>query len=143
VRLQWARAGVEVETKRYQLSMMFAQDGILYGGKYAVGLFSGGQNRVSQFEDSYSCATISPNGGNLWRLCDTTLDAMLAKAKQTYDPKLSIPLYVDIQRKVFGDAPYMIIALRNEYNIYRDGVVSADIPPFAFFADPMKIDVTK
>jgi peptide/nickel transport system substrate-binding protein len=146
VRTNWSAIGIDVSTKRYPLSLMFAPrdaGGILFGGKFDVALFSTGQVMADDYATGFFCREIPPNGTNFSRLCDKLLDGEMDRALATYDPVTAGKLFVDGQRRIFADAPEIVLTLRNEYYPIRDGVIGAHMSPFAFFFDPLTIDVVK
>ncbi len=89
------------------------------------------------------CRNIPPNGTNFSQLCDKPLDAEMDRAARIYDPARAGKLFVDGRRALFEDVPEIVIVLRNEYNAVRDDVAGAHWSPFAFFFDPLTIDVVK
>jgi ABC-type transport system substrate-binding protein len=142
-RESWASIGVDVTTKRYPLSLMFApaeQGGILFGGKFDVALFSNGEVSAADVAGP-KCTEIPPNGTNFSRLCVPALDALTDKANAIYDPAVAGPLYRDIQVRQFELEPWIVLVLRNELWLYRANVTGVKLYPFAYFYDPMTIDV--
>ena len=146
MRADWNAVGVAVTTKRYQLSMMFAQaedGGIVFGGKFDVALFSIGEQSAAEAAVAPLCSRIPPKGTNFSRLCVPAYDALVAKAGATYDPAVAGPLYREAQVRVADLTPAIVLALRNELYLVRDNVAGATIYPFAFFYDPLTLDVVK
>jgi peptide/nickel transport system substrate-binding protein len=146
VRANWSAIGIDVTTKRYPLSLMFGprdQGGILFGGKFDVALFSTGQVTAAEYADGFECRDIPPNGTNVSQLCDPPLDKLVDRALKTYDPSAAGIMFVKAQHDIFVDTPEIVLTLRNEYYPYRDNVTGAHFSPFAFFYDPLTIDVTK
>lgn len=142
-RANWTALGVAVTTKRYPLSLMFApadQGGILFGGKYDVALFSTGEVSAADAAGP-ECKEIPPHGTNFPRLCDPAFDASIERANSIYDSAVAGPLYRAIQVRQFELAPYIILALRNELWLSRTNVSGVKKYPFAYFYDPLTLDV--
>ena len=144
-RQNWAAIGVRVTTKRYPLSLMFApaeQGGILFGGKFDVALFSSGEQSAADAAGP-RCKDVPPHGTNFSRLCSPPLDALIDRANAIYDPAVAGPLYRRVQMRAFDLTPAIVLTLRNELYLARDTVTGARIFPFAFFFDPLTLDVVK
>jgi peptide/nickel transport system substrate-binding protein len=142
-RADWTALGIAVTTKRYQLSLMFApaeQGGILFGGKFDVALFSTGEQSAADAAGP-ECKEIPPHGTNFGRLCDPAFDALIDRANAIYDPAVAGPLYRRIQERQFELVPYIVLALRNELWLNRANVSGVKKYPFAYFYDPLTLDV--
>lgn len=142
-RADWTALGIAVTTKRYQLSLMFApaeQGGILFGGKFDIALFSTGEQTAADGAGP-ECKDIPPHGTNFGRLCDRAFDALIDRANTIYDPAVAGPLYREIQQRQFDLTAYIVLALRNELWLNRANVSGAKLYPFAFFYDPLTLDV--
>jgi peptide/nickel transport system substrate-binding protein len=142
-RADWTALGIAVTTKRYPLSLMFApaeQGGILFGGKFDVALFSTGEQSAADGAGP-ECKDIPPHGTNFGRLCDRAFDTLIDRANSIYDPAVAGPLYREIQVRQFELAPYIVLALRNELWLTRTNVSGVKLYPFAFFYDPLTLDV--
>jgi hypothetical protein len=74
-------------------------------------------------------------------LCVPALEAFVAKAGVRYDPALSGAMYREARVRIADLTPSLELTLRNELYLARDNVVGAAIYPFAFFYDPLTLDV--
>ncbi len=142
-RESWTAIGVDVTTKRYPLSLMFApaeEGGILFGGKFDVALFSYGEQSAADAAGP-ECKEIPPGGSNFGRFCVASFQALVDKAEATYDPVQAGALYREVQVRQSELVPFMVLVLRNELWLYRANVTGVKLYPFAPFYDPMTIDV--
>jgi peptide/nickel transport system substrate-binding protein len=146
IRADWAAIGVDVQTRRYQASILFDSDakvGILMSGKFDAAFFSWGRTRPSLLPSYFTCANIPPHGPGYTRLCDKPLEALFAKYAVTYDPAESVPLARAIQQRMEAVLPIIIVAKRGEYYLMRDNVSGYVPPPFGAFGNMLNVDVTK
>jgi peptide/nickel transport system substrate-binding protein len=144
-RENWSAIGVDVTTKRYPLSLMFAPaeaGGIMFGGKFDVALFSYGEQSAADAAGP-DCKDLPPNGANFGRFCVRSFQALIDQAEATYDPAIAGKLYREIQVNQAELVPFIVLVMRNELWLYRSNVTGAALYPFASFYDPMTIDVTK
>lgn len=146
VRADWNAIGVEVETKRYPLTLMFAtadQGGVLFGSRFDVALYGMTTLESSDLGDSVLCRDRPPNGSNFFNLCDRKLDAITDRADASYDPAVFGPLYERVQQIVAADEPFIVLALGDSYSVYSGAVTGLDIEPFAYFPDFRTLDVIR
>lgn len=124
---------------------MFApaeQGGILFGGKFDVALFSYGEQSAAEAAGP-KCKDIPPNGANFGRFCVASFQALIDTADATYDPVEAGALYREVQVRQSELVPLIVLVMRNELWLDRKNVTGATLYPFAYFYDPMTIDVVR
>lgn len=114
------------------------QGGILFGGKFDVAFY-----RVSEQSAAKAarplCGRMPPKGTNVSRRCVPAYDALVAKADATYDPAKSGAMHREAQGRIAKLVPSIVLTLRNELYLSREGVVGLTLYPFTDFYDPMTL----
>jgi len=88
VRQNLHAVGIDIQTRKYAPATFFApyqQNGIVYGGKWDMTMFSWQSLPVADISNNWECNQIPPNGQNVTHFCNKDLDAMLEALKGTYD----------------------------------------------------------
>ena len=146
VRANWTAVGVEVTTKRYPASFLFApasQGGVLEGGSFGAAFFGLGELRARDLDLYLPCRLAPPNGANYFRFCDARVDRLLARASSAYEESKTRSSFFGVQRIVTDAVPFIVVARLDQYDIARDSVVGAVRGSLAYFFDPLTIDVAR
>jgi peptide/nickel transport system substrate-binding protein len=147
IRADWRAVGIDVETRTYVPSIMFAEGaatGVLAGGKFDAALFSWGQVRAGEFAETFACKNAVPQGTNYGQTCDATLDALFVRYDLSFDAAQSREVAKRIQQRMDELLPLIIIVKRNEYYIERDAVTGLSARAQSpFTASLMTLDVSR
>jgi peptide/nickel transport system substrate-binding protein len=104
--------GIATTYKTFNIGRYYApaaQAGPVMTGDFDLAYvgFAGGSDSDNSY--IYSCATRSPNGFNLARYCNPTVDRLLAKIQDEYDRTKRNALVAEIERIGVTDAPYAFL----------------------------------
>jgi peptide/nickel transport system substrate-binding protein len=103
------RAGVEVTTKNYATSVLFAPDGPLYGGKYDMAWIVDTDGTDPDNLGQVGCDYFPPAGANTYFYCNRKVDALLRDAQIHYDIATRRRDYLEASKILIRDAPYVVV----------------------------------
>ncbi len=124
--------GVTVTIRRFPVTAFVAPDGPLYSGHYQIALFQFIAGYDPDVSDQFACARIPPNGFNKARYCNPALDALAARASQTYDRRSRVQTYRAIERILARDLPldalYQAVSINAFPKALRGQTTAVDTP---------------
>jgi ABC-type transport system substrate-binding protein len=94
--------------------------GPVYGGKFQLALYPFVNGDDPDTTDQFACANVPPRGYNKSRICDPRLDALLSRARSTYDPAGRRSVYAELQRLLAAELPIELIYQRREIDAFSD-----------------------
>jgi len=103
------RIGIEVVTKNYATSVLFAPDGPLYGGKYDMAWIVDTEGTDPDNLGQIGCDYFPPAGANTYQYCDHQVDAYLRDAQVRYDLASRRRDYTEASKILIRDAPFVIV----------------------------------
>jgi peptide/nickel transport system substrate-binding protein len=106
---QLLAAGVHLTIKNYPTSLLFAQNGPLYGGRYDLSLTIDTNAPDPDNEGLWSAAFIPPHGANTSFLADPVLTDTSHRAAHTYDRALRRALYQREEERIHALAPTVFL----------------------------------
>ena len=112
VRQALRTVGIDIQTRKYAPAMFFApyqQNGIVYGGKWDMTIFSWQASPVADISNNWECNQIPPNGQNVSHFCNKDLDAMLEAVKATYDPARQRALLKSELQLIAANVPTIVL----------------------------------
>jgi peptide/nickel transport system substrate-binding protein len=100
-----------------------AMGGPVYGGKFQIALYPFVNGDDPDTSDQFLCDRVPPNGYNKSRFCDPQLDALLERARITYDVAVRKALYAQAQAVLYDRLPIALLYQRRQVNAFSDRVV--------------------
>jgi peptide/nickel transport system substrate-binding protein len=116
----------------------YADGGNMAMGKYDMAGYTTGfyPDPMSGVIDSFGCSTIpnasSPNGTNMYHLCDPALDTLMQAVNASADPAVRKVALDAVQQYIFDN--YYVVMAYARANVY--GIVDRFVPaPFGFYSN--------
>jgi peptide/nickel transport system substrate-binding protein len=125
--------GIAIDIRNYPTSLLFAQDGPLYTGKYDLEWSVATNAPDPDNSGSWNSKYIPPHGGNTAWLKDPVVDQTSDAALLTYDQAKRKALYQREEEAIHKDVPAVFFYWENAYT-----AVNTDIKgykPAAYIAD--------
>lgn len=126
---QEARAiGAEVTLKAFNVTQFVApaqSGGPVYGGKFQIALYPFVNGDDPDTTDQFACRNVPPHGYNKSRYCDPALDALLARARGTYDEPVRARIYEQIQARLSRALPIVLLYQRREVDTVSTRIAGA------------------
>ena len=144
IRANWKKIGVEFTVRRYPGPLMFApyaNNGIVYGGKWDVITFSWGGDPIGDISNLYACDQIPPKGQNDPRYCDPAVSAAMDKFKAEYDASKRQKYSDEIQAGIAKDAPIAVLDIREDIYAYNSDLKGFRPNQLSQFDDFMNVDI--
>lgn len=98
--------GIDLVTRAYDRSELFALDGPLNRGRFQAALMGFGSAVDPDPSTWISCDQRAPKGTNFSRYCSEAVDRALGRATSVYDRAGRRRVYGFIQRRLLADVPY-------------------------------------
>lgn len=140
----WRQIGVGMNVRRYESSQLFglyANGGIVYGGKWDVTFFAWGDDPIGDFSFLYACNQIPPNGQNDLHWCnhaaDTAMRALYSHYDQTQRNADDAILFTQLAR----DLPMIVEYVRQDVYIYNSDLKNFHPNQVTPFDDFMNVDI--
>ena len=122
--------GINVEIKNYPTSLMFAQSGPLYTGKYDMEWSIDTNGADPDNEGLWSSKFIPPKGANTSWLIDPLVDKYAHEAVLTYDRAARKALYQKEEERLHQDVPAVFVYWQNQYSAWNSDVKNYKPAPF-------------
>ena len=106
---QLLAAGIKLTIKNYPTSLLFAQNGPLYGGRYDLSLTIDTNAPDPDNEGLWSAAFIPPHGANTSFLADPVLTRTSHLAAHTFDRSVRRALYQREEERIHALAPTVFL----------------------------------
>lgn len=144
MRATWQQIGVAIDVRHYAPAVFFGpyqQGGIIYTGKFDLITFSWGMTPDGDMSNTHECNQIPPNGQNDLRYCNPKTDALLEKAKATYDEDARKPILEQIQKQIIEDAPEIVLWVREDIFAYNNDLTGWKPNQATPFDDFLNVDI--
>jgi peptide/nickel transport system substrate-binding protein len=112
-------AGIDLRIKNYPTSLLFAQDGPLYGGRYDMSLTIDTNAPDPDNEGEWSGAFIPPRGANTTFLNDPVITATSHAAARTFDRAARKALYAREEARIHALVPAVFLYWQTAYAVYN------------------------
>jgi peptide/nickel transport system substrate-binding protein len=112
-------AGIDLRIKNYPTSLLFAQDGPLYGGRYDLSLTIDTNAPDPDNEGEWSGAFIPPHGANTTFLNDPVITETSRLAARTFDRAIRKRLYAREEARIHELAPAVFLYWQIAYAAYN------------------------
>jgi len=112
IRVNWQKIGVGITVRHYPSPLMFApyaNNGIVYSGKWDVISFGWGGDPIGDLSNLYSCDRIPPKGQNDPRYCDRAVTNAMNAFKLEYDEKARQKYSNIMQAGIARDVPIVVL----------------------------------
>ncbi|MEO6990387.1 MAG: peptide ABC transporter substrate-binding protein [Candidatus Baltobacteraceae bacterium] len=144
IRGWWKQIGAEIDVKRYPSPLFFgpySQGGILYAGKFDLATFQWSGDPQGDLSNLYECNQFPPNGQNVVRYCNATVDAAMEKFKTLYEFKERQPYADFIQTQLQKDAPTIVTSISDDIFAYNSDLKGFNPNQLGPFDDFMHVDI--
>ena len=112
-------AGIDLRIKNYPTSLLFAQDGPLYGGRYDLSLTIDTNAPDPDNEGEWSGAFIPPHGANTSFLADPVITATSHAAARVFDRAARKALYAREEARIHELVPAVFLYWQIAYAAYN------------------------
>jgi peptide/nickel transport system substrate-binding protein len=112
-------AGIDLRIKNYPTSLLFAQNGPLYGGKYDLSLTIDTNAPDPDNEGEWSGVFIPPHGANTTFLNDPVITATSHAAARTFDRAARKALYAREEERIHELVPAIFMYWQVAYAAYN------------------------
>lgn len=144
IRANWQKIGVALNVRRYPSPTFFAtfaDNGIVYGGKWDVITFQWGGDPIGDLSNLYACDQIPPHGQNDSRYCNVAVTEAMAKFKLEYDETKRQKYANMIQAGIAKDVPIAVIAIPEDIFAYNSDLTGFRPNQLSAFDDFMNVDI--
>jgi peptide/nickel transport system substrate-binding protein len=144
IRANWQKLGVGITVHHYPSPLLFApyaQNGIVYGGKWDVVTFSWGGDPIGDLSNLYSCDQIPPKGQNDPRYCNRAVTAAMDKFKAEYDEAKRQKYSEIVQGGIAKDAPIVVMDILEDIYAYNSDLTGFKPNQVSQFDDFMNVDI--
>ena len=108
MRVQLRAVGIEIVSRTYGHSMLFApagDGGIIASAKFDMVLYSSTLTTVPDFASNFDCAQIPPHGENYVHWCNPQVNVLLAQMRAAYDDAAIDRAFKGINRRFIAEVP--------------------------------------
>jgi peptide/nickel transport system substrate-binding protein len=112
-------AGIDLRIRNYPTSLLFAQNGPLYSGRYDLALTIDTNAPDPDNEGEWSGAFIPPHGANTTFLNDPVITATSHAAAHTYDRTVRKALYAREEARIHALVPAVFLYWQIAYAAYN------------------------
>lgn len=116
---QLRAVGIDLSIKNYPVSLLFAQDGPLYSGRYDMSWSVDTNGPDPDNAGSWAAQFIPPNGANTTFLADPVISQTALAATHTYDRSARKALYQREEERIHQLVPAVFLYWQNEYAAYN------------------------
>jgi peptide/nickel transport system substrate-binding protein len=103
---QLREVGIALDIRSFESATFFSD--VIHGAFQMYGLrWIGGNEDPDIFEYAFHSSKFPPNGANRGFYSNPKIDALIDRARREVDPKVRKPLYVEVQRILAADLPYI------------------------------------
>jgi peptide/nickel transport system substrate-binding protein len=111
--------GIELEIKNYPVSLLFASDGPLYGGRYGMSWSVDTNGPDPDNAGSWGAQFIPPRGSNTTFLADPVITQTGLAATRTYDRAARKALYQREEERIHALVPAVFLYWQNAFAAYN------------------------
>ncbi|MBV8689882.1 MAG: peptide ABC transporter substrate-binding protein [Candidatus Eremiobacteraeota bacterium] len=142
LRQWWKAIGVEIQLQKYSPNVFFENpNGVIYGGKFDVTIYSWGGDPIGELSNLYECNQAPPNGQNMMHYCNPQVDAAMEKFKRSYD-EAKRQQYVNFeQEQIVKDVPTIVLYVLKDGYAYNTDLTGYHPNQLSPFDDMMNVDI--
>jgi len=142
---EWGAIGVAVTIHTWSDPQFFAPysaGGVLQTGKFDTANFSQGLGPIyANINGVYDCASIPPNGFNVFRACDRAVDALNDRYLHSFDLRERKALAREFQTRIDADLPAIVLYERTFLAVYDQRLTGYHPNRFSYWGDPLQLDI--
>jgi peptide/nickel transport system substrate-binding protein len=116
---QLRAVGIDLAIKNYPVSLLFAQDGPLYSGRYDMSWSVDTNGPDPDNAGSWAAQFIPPHGANTTFLADPIISQTALAAARTYDRATRKALYQREEERIHQLVPAVFLYWQNAYAAYN------------------------
>ncbi len=144
IRQDLRAVGIDIQSRKYAPAVFFApyqQNGIIYGGKWDLTMFSWQSLPVADLSNIWECNQIPPNGQNVTHFCNKKLDALLERFKATYSEEDQRTLLEQEVKIIDANAPTIVLSVSVVGYAHSPGLTGFDPGAWTPFDNMMNVDI--
>jgi peptide/nickel transport system substrate-binding protein len=142
IRAMWQQLGVTLVPKHYNSALFFqVTGGVVYGGKFDATNFSWQLTPDVDLNPQTSCDLMPPNGQNIARWCDRSLQPLLDQEKLAYDEAKRKTIVAQAMPKIIDDAPFIVLYILEDIHAYNTDLTGFHPNNTTPFDDFMNVDI--
>jgi peptide/nickel transport system substrate-binding protein len=115
-----ADAGIEAEIRSYEFATFYAD--VKRGSFQMFSLTWTGVAEPDLYRNLFHSASIPPKGSNRGRYRSAEADRLIEEGGRRFDPRERRPYYVELQRLLRSDLPYVSLLTRDTVTVMLDGL---------------------
>lgn len=116
---QLRAVGIDLEIKNYPVSLLFAQDGPLYSGRYDMSWSVDTNGPDPDNAGSWAAQFIPPRGANTTFLADAIVSQTALGATRTFDRTIRKALYQREEERIHELVPAVFLYWQNQFAAYN------------------------
>jgi peptide/nickel transport system substrate-binding protein len=116
---QLRAVGIDLEIKNYPVSLLFAQDGPLYSGRYDMSWSVDTNGPDPDNAGSWAAQFIPPRGANTTFLSDAIVSQTALAATRSYDRQIRKALYQREEERIHELVPAVFLYWQNQFAAYN------------------------
>jgi peptide/nickel transport system substrate-binding protein len=125
---QLRKVGIMLDIRSFESATFLAD--VIHGAFQLYGLrWIGGNEDPDIFEYAFHSAKFPPNGANRGYYSNPKVDALIDQARREVDPILRKPLYVEVQRILAEDLPYIDLWYLDNVLVHNQRVMNLKLNP--------------
>ena len=129
---QLREVGIVLDIRSFEFATFFSD--VQHGAFQIYGLrWIGGNEDPDIFEYAFHSSKFPPNGANRDYYSNPKVDALIDEARRQVDPKLRKPLYVEVQRILADDVPYINLWYLDNVMVHSSRVRNIQLNPAGNF----------
>lgn len=144
VRQWWSQIGVRLDVKHVSQALFFApveQGGPMFAGRYDVTSFSWGATPDEDYTPYVNCNGIPPNGENVTRTCDATLQKLTLQEKGAYDEDARKAIIAKLDDRLAQLTPFFVMYIRDDLHGFNKDLRNWHPNSSTPFDDMMNVDI--
>ena len=144
IRSWWSQLGVMLDVRHFAEALFFApyqSGGIVFTGKADIFFFGWTTSAFGDATNLFACDKFPPAGQNVLHYCDKDVDAAMAAQLLEYDPQKRRAFTDFVQRKIFTDAPTIVLSIPRAVYAFNDDLKGFAPNVNAPFDDMTNVDL--
>jgi peptide/nickel transport system substrate-binding protein len=141
----WGQIGVAVTIHTWSDAQFFApyaEGGALQTGKFDVANLAQSVGPIyANINGVYDCASIPPNGFNVYRYCNHAVDALNDRYLKSFDPAARKATAAAMQRAINADLPAIVLYERLFLAAYTNKLTGYHPSAYSYWGDPLEMDI--
>jgi len=141
IRQDWLAIGASFTRHNYDVNLLFANNGIIFSGKFDAAFFAWFPPGPGDISQLYSCKQFPPRGQNDLRWCNARAEAAMQDFLATNDFARRKRDNATIQRELIRDVPTIVMTINEDLYAENAGLVNFHPNNVSLFDDFMNVDI--